>query len=124
MNRRQFLASAAVSTLGATSPGATEWSKPLKVIIPPLGRDELPERYRDGKKAVESAARACELGQWKDAEPISTLAAAYAEASDFAKAVEFQEKAIKLYKKTADQKQGKERLKLYRQKKPYRYTGE
>ena len=40
-------------------------------------------KYRDGKKAVEAATRACELTQWKKPDFLDTLAAAYAEAGDF-----------------------------------------
>ena len=53
-------------------------------------------RRRDGKKAVESATRACELREWKEAYPIATLAAAYAEVGNFDKAVEWQEKANRI----------------------------
>jgi hypothetical protein len=51
---------------------------------------------------------------------IGTLAAAYAEAGDFTKAVSYQQKANKLYTKTVDKRKGDERLKLYEHKKPYR----
>ena len=79
-----------------------------------------PERkYRDGKMAVESAIHACELSEWKTAENLDTLAAAYAELGDFAKAVEWQEKAIKTLPEEC-RKGGEERLKLYKDKKPYR----
>lgn len=82
-----------------------------------------PERkYRDGKKAVESATRACELSEWKNAYRLETLAAAYAEAGDFDNAVEWQEKAIKFYADADARKKGEERLKLYKDKKPYRET--
>jgi hypothetical protein len=53
---------------------------------------------------------------------LGTLAAAYAEAGDFDKAVEWQGKANKLYTGAEDRKKGEERLKLYRDKKPYRET--
>ena len=43
------------------------------------------EKYRDGKRAVESATRACELTDWKKAGHLDTLAAAYAECGDFAR---------------------------------------
>ena len=75
---------------------------------------------RDGKKAIDSATRACELSEWKDAENIDALAASYAETAEFAKAVEWQEKANKLYSNPEDWKSGEKRLRLYTDKKPYR----
>jgi tetratricopeptide (TPR) repeat protein len=77
------------------------------------------EKYRDGKQAIEDATKACELTEWKDSEAIETLAAAHAEAGDFAKAVEYQTKAMDL----ADQDDKSElqaRLDLYKSNKPYR----
>jgi tetratricopeptide (TPR) repeat protein len=51
---------------------------------------------RDGAKAVAAARKACELAGWKDANLLDTLAAAYAEAGRFDKAVETETKAVKL----------------------------
>ncbi len=77
------------------------------------------EKYRNGQQAVEYATKACELSAWKDAANLDTLAAAYAEAGDFDKAVEWQQKGMNLA--PADQKADYEsRLKLYREKMPYR----
>ena len=53
---------------------------------------------------------------------MDTLAAAYAEVGDFDYAVEWQEKANKLYTDAEDKKKGEEWLKLYKDKKPYRDT--
>jgi len=78
------------------------------------------EKYRDGKRAVESATRACELTDWKEAAHLDTLAAAYAECGDFAHAIEYQEKAQGLYKDEKDREKGRDWLALYREKKPYR----
>jgi tetratricopeptide (TPR) repeat protein len=90
-----------------------------------------PDRVRDGKAAVRHATRACELTVWKDADSISTLAAAHAEAGDFDKAVEYQRKALTLPEyqqkaltlpefEKAVGKGGRERLDLYARKMPYR----
>lgn len=53
-------------------------------------------QYRDGKQAVVSARHACELVGWNNAQAIATLAAAYAEASDFDNAVNYGEQALSL----------------------------
>ena len=45
---------------------------------------------------------------------------AWAEVGDFARAIEYQEKAQGLYEDEKDRKKGRDRLALYREKKPYR----
>ena len=40
------------------------------------------EKYRDGKQAIESAIRSCELTEWKAAHCVGALAAAHAETGD------------------------------------------
>jgi tetratricopeptide (TPR) repeat protein len=80
-------------------------------------------KHRDGNQALDSAGRACELSGWKNANHIGTLAAANAEAGDFAKAIEWEEKALKLYVAPEDKKKGEDRLRLYKDKKPYRDEG-
>ena len=74
-----------------------------------------PDRVRDGSTAVNHAATACKLTEWMVADCISTLAAAYAEAGDFAKAIEFQQKALDDpdFERTNGQ-EGRERLDLYK----------
>jgi tetratricopeptide (TPR) repeat protein len=75
---------------------------------------------RDGKKAVESATRACELAKWKDGGYLDTLAAASAEAGDFTGAVKWQENAITLLSDPMLRGEYRARLALYRAKTPYR----
>jgi hypothetical protein len=79
------------------------------------------EGERDGKRAVAMARQACDLAGWKDPYLMDTLAAAYAEAGDFDEAVRWQTKAAAML--SADREPGKavrDRLDLYRQKRPYR----
>jgi tetratricopeptide (TPR) repeat protein len=53
-------------------------------------------RFRDGRRALEEATRACELTRWGDPDSLDTLAAACAETGDFASAVKWQTQAIAL----------------------------
>lgn len=50
-------------------------------------------KLRDGKRAVELALRACKLTENKQADALTTLAAAYAEAGDFPSAIATAQKA-------------------------------
>ncbi|UCC98001.1 MAG: tetratricopeptide repeat protein, partial [Phycisphaerales bacterium] len=57
---------------------------------------------RDGAKAIENAKKACRLSGLNRATLVDTLAAAYAEAGNFAVAVEKQEEAIRLATRQGD----------------------
>ncbi len=62
------------------------------------------------------------MTDWKDADNLNILAAAFAEAGDFDAAVKWQEKALGLLAKDDEPKRKDfgARLTLYRAKKPYR----
>lgn len=81
-------------------------------------------KIRDGRLAVRSATRACEIDSWKDPYDLRTLAAAEAERGDFDAAVKWQEKAIELMTRQkvspATISDAREWLDQYRQGKPYR----
>ena len=83
------------------------------------------ETYRDGKQAVEQASKVCELSGRQNWEHLDGLAAAYAEAGDFEKAVEAANEAIALLKAELDS-EGEEigaveqRLALYQSNMPFR----
>ncbi len=77
-------------------------------------------KYFNGKRAVATATWACDLGGWKDAYNLGTMAAACAAAGDFDAAVKWQEQAQPLYDEEKDRRDGLERLELYKQKKPFR----
>jgi tetratricopeptide (TPR) repeat protein len=79
-------------------------------------------QMRDGKKAVESATRACEMTNWNDPDMLGTLAAAYAETGNFADAIKWQQKALDLTSPTLlvtfNERQA--RLALYQNHRPWR----
>ncbi len=80
------------------------------------------EEHRDGAKAVELAHRACELSGFDRWDCFATLAAAYAEAGDFAEAASCQRESLR---RAPEEERGdcKERLRLYKEEKPYREAG-
>lgn len=79
------------------------------------------DKVRNGKRALEHARKACELTNYKNGGYLDTLAAAYAEAGQFDKAVEWQEKALKVGDiPIKDMPAARERLELFKAKKPYR----
>ena len=75
--------------------------------------------YRDGRRAVAAATRAAELTNWKDGYVLSTLAAAYAEAGDFASAVRWQEQALQRPTSGSNSTTDQDRLALYKAGKPF-----
>lgn len=81
-------------------------------------------KFRDGRRGLKLAEKACALTVWKDPYAIDTLAAALAETGDFAQAVTWQEHAItRMKSQTAPGetiKEASERLDLYRKGQPYR----
>jgi tetratricopeptide (TPR) repeat protein len=79
-------------------------------------------KYRDGKKAVDSATRACELTDWKNPDLLDSLAASYAESGDFESAAKWEAKAIELLPDEASRTLFREHLKLFASGKPYRDT--
>jgi tetratricopeptide (TPR) repeat protein len=66
------------------------------------------DSFRSPKGAIDDAKKACTITQWKEADPIDSLAVAYAANGDFDSAVRYEEQAIKAcdaseMKKTLDQ---------------------
>ena len=75
---------------------------------------------RDGAAAVSFAEQAVAATNRKDANYLSTLAAAYAEAGQFAKAVSVQNEAITLLPDGKPKEDYESRLKLYESNSPFR----
>jgi tetratricopeptide (TPR) repeat protein len=109
----------AVTLLEKSIAGDPDFAPPyinLAWIFAVAGGKEL----RDGRRAVELALKACELTEYKKPEYLDTLAAAYARAGDFERAVRWQEKAMEGMKSfdPALRSRAHERQKLYRAGKP------
>jgi tetratricopeptide (TPR) repeat protein len=75
--------------------------------------------FRDGASAVAHAQRALELARESPAEYQAVLAAAYAEAGDFSRAVEWQSRCLEASSPESLAPM-RERLKLYESQQPFR----
>ena len=78
----------------------------------------IDEAFRDGRRALEDAKKACALSCWSSA-TVDTLAAVFAETGDYPEAVKWQMKAIE-HAAVNDTKVYQARLELYKSGKPYR----
>ena len=75
---------------------------------------------RDGAKAVQFAEKAVAATSRENPSCLDTLAAAYAEAGQFEKAVTTQKEAMALLKTEKEEADSQSRLNLYENKRPYR----
>ena len=78
----------------------------------------LDDKFRDGKKALEHATKACNLTEWKNDTFITTLAAALAEAGQFDEAKKRLQQAIDMAPKK-DVETRTQMMKLFNEGKPY-----
>ncbi len=75
---------------------------------------------RDGSNAVVYAEKAVAATNGKNPAALDTLAAAYAEARQFGKAVSTEQEAVALLQTEAEKNDYRTRLKLFEAKEPYR----
>src|SRR4029077_18293675 len=84
----------------------------LRATTPDDGR-------RGGEKAIADALKSCELTSWKNCWSHGTLAAAFADLGEYNKAIDWQQRALKLAPQVEIEK-FQVRLELYQARKPYR----
>jgi tetratricopeptide (TPR) repeat protein len=79
------------------------------------------DEFRNGRKALEDATTACELTNWSEPGYLDTLAAAYAEISEFEHAIKWQMKALEFPRFVKEWgSNASKQLNLYRKRMPYR----
>ncbi len=80
------------------------------------------DALRDGETAIKFGTEAAELTEYKEAHILSTLAAGYAEAGNFEKAIEWAEKAVAVGDEEGNEQleQLKSELESYRKGEPWR----
>jgi serine/threonine protein kinase len=81
-------------------------------------------KLRDGSNAVTFAEKAVAATQRKNASYLDTLAAAYAETGQFAKAISIQQESIALSQNEDEKKGLASRIQLYARNLPFRDSGE
>jgi tetratricopeptide (TPR) repeat protein len=98
-----------------------DWIEPMNVLAWLLAANNN-SSIRDPDKAVKLAQRVCELTNYKDPFNLDTLAAAFAAAGNFSRAIETAQKAAGLCqspRQDAMKKEIENRLALYKAGKPY-----
>lgn len=91
--RRKFDYAGAIDDYAEAARRAPENAEAHRTLAWILATCPLRE-FRDGARAVREGTRACELTGWKNPDCLNALAAACAEAGDFASAVKWQSRAV------------------------------
>ncbi|HLW36491.1 MAG TPA: hypothetical protein VKS98_12605 [Chthoniobacterales bacterium] len=74
--------------------------------------------FRNPHGAIDDAKKACTITQWKEADPIDTLATAYAASGDFESAVRYEQQAMQAYDAGEMQKTLQAHLGMFQQHRP------
>lgn len=77
------------------------------------------KKIRDGRSALELALKACRAVEYRMADYVDTLAAAYAANGNYNKAIETAETACSMLENKSEKAACEEKLKLYRMNKPF-----
>lgn len=109
---------------------ADHWTQLKKAPDDPAAHRKLVSRMlaapdaelRDGRKAVELANQACELGSWENPADLDLLAAAHAEIGQFPEAIQWAKKAVELAPDGEAAKQYQSRLENYEKRQAQRHT--
>ncbi len=99
-----------------------DWPKPLRAVAWTLATHPDPQ-VRDAARAIELAERAAALTDYRDAAILDALAASYASAGQFDRAVEMARRGLRLPSAAEADPLAREirsRMELYRQGKAYR----
>ena len=113
--------SEAITHLKETLRLRPDWVDPMNNLAWLLATHEE-TRFRNPKEAVRLAERACELTDYENPALLDTLAAAYAAAGKFPRAIETAEKALQLAQSSGQNELMSEiqnRLRLYKAGQPY-----
>jgi len=76
--------------------------------------------FRNPQGAINDAKKACTMTQWKEANPLDTLATAYAAASDFDSAVRYDQQAMQAYDAGPMSQTLQQHLAMFKQHRPVR----
>ena len=75
---------------------------------------------RNGRAAINDAEKACHITKWREADPIDTLAIAYAESGDFDSALRYEQQAMSASDANEISRTLQEHILMFKQHRPVR----
>jgi tetratricopeptide (TPR) repeat protein len=76
--------------------------------------------FRDARGAIDDAKKACTVTSWREADPIDTLAIAYAESGDFDSAIRYEQQAMSTSDANEISRTLQEHMSMLKQHRPVR----